>query len=185
MKKSIETENCLYPSLTIIVGTEINDKANYITMAWVGVFGLKTIAMAMNKNHYSNQGIKTNKTFSVNIPSAEMMEITDYLGIVSGKKIDKSRLFTNFYGVLKNAPMIQECPVNMECELTEIINQGSHEIFVGKIINTYCEDQYLTNEKVDLSKVNPLLFSFHDLGYWTLGKKIGKPWEIGKNYIKG
>jgi len=182
MKKSIGAENCLYPTPSVIVGADINGKANYITIAWIGILGFRTIGMAMNKSHYTNQGIKENKTFSVNIPSVSMLKATDYVGMVSGKAIDKSKLFKNFYGRLKNAPMIEECAINMECELTQVLDTKSHEIFIGNIVETYCDDKYMTNGKVDLVKVQPFFFSMYEPAYWSLGEKIGKAWSIGKDF---
>ena len=64
--------------------------------------------------HLTNKGILENKTFSVNLPSEEMVEITDHIGMVSGTKEDKSQLFDLFYGELDTAPMIEQCKVTME-----------------------------------------------------------------------
>ncbi len=183
MKKSIGAENCLYPSPSVIVGADIKGKANYITIAWIGILGHKIIGMSMNKSHYTNQGIKENKTFSVNIPSVKMLKETDYIGMVSGKISDKSKLFKNFYGSLKNAPMIDECAINMECELTQVLDIKSHEIFIGNIVETYCDDKFMTNGKVDLVKVQPFFFSMLEPAYWSLGERIGKPWSIGKDFL--
>ena len=183
MKKSLGAQNCLYPSPTVIVGADIDGKANYITIAWIGILGFRTIGMAMNKSHYTNRGIKENKTFSVNIPSVNMLKETDYIGLVSGKTVDKSKIFANFYGNLKNAPMIEECAINMECELTQVLDSKSHEIFIGSIVETYCDDTYLTNGKVDLVKVQPFFFSMYEPAYWSLGEQIGKAWSIGKDFL--
>ncbi len=75
----------------------------------------------MNKRHYTNTGIRKNGTFSVNIPSAEMVKETDYCGLLSGKDVDKAELFENFYGKLWTAPMIEECPLNIECRLIKTV----------------------------------------------------------------
>ena len=98
------------------------------------------------------------QTFSVNIPSVNMLKETDYIGLVSGKTVDKAKLFENFYGSLKNAPMIEDCAINMECELIQVLDSKSHEISIGSFVETYCDDTYLTNGKVDLVKVQPFFF---------------------------
>jgi flavin reductase (DIM6/NTAB) family NADH-FMN oxidoreductase RutF len=133
----------------------------------------------MSKSHYTNQGIKENGTFSVNMPSSKLMKETDYCGLVSGKKEDKAKLFKVFYGTLKTAPMIEECPINMECELTHTFDSESHDIFVGKVVETYVDDQVLDSGVVNFAKVDPLLFAMNDRGYWSLGRRLGSAWSVG------
>jgi len=95
------------------VGALVNTKPNYITIAHVGIMDLGSISLGMNKVHYINVGIKENGTFSVNIPSVHMVKQIDYCGLVSGRNFNKATLFKTFYGTLKTAPMIEECPINM------------------------------------------------------------------------
>jgi flavin reductase (DIM6/NTAB) family NADH-FMN oxidoreductase RutF len=112
---------------------------------------LGSISLSMAKVHYTNIGIKENGTFSVNIPSIEMVKETDHCGLVSGKNVDKSRLFENFYGKLKSAPMVKKCPINMECRLMKTVDFPQHDLFIGEIVATYCDEQYITNGVVDFS----------------------------------
>lgn len=180
MKIEVGAKNCLYPMLTTLVGANVNRKPNYITIAHVGIMDLSSISLSMNKVHYTNAGIKENKTFSVNIPSVEMAKETDYCGIVSGKNVDKGALFTNFYGKLKTAPMIEECPINMECKLVKTVDFPKHDIFIGEIVATYYDDVILTDGDVDLCKVQPILFVIHGYTYWNIGEKFAKAKNIGK-----
>lgn len=180
MKKKVGAKNFYYPTLTVLVGANVNGRPNYEAIAWGGILGMKHIYIASNTVHYSNAGIKENKSFSVNIPSASLVKKTDFCGIYSGKNNDKSSIFKNFYGELGTAPMIEECSINMECELSETFIIEDHEVFIGRIKETYCNEEYMINGKIDLKKVNPLLFSFHDSSYWSLGESIAKSWSIGK-----
>jgi len=93
MKIKLGAKNCLYPLPTTLVGAKVGGKPNYITIAHVGIMDLGSVSLGMAKIHYTNAGIKENKTFSINIPSIEMVKETDYCGIVSGKKADKAKLF--------------------------------------------------------------------------------------------
>jgi flavin reductase (DIM6/NTAB) family NADH-FMN oxidoreductase RutF len=113
-----------------------------------------------------------------------MIKETDYCGLVSGKDKSKADMFKTFYGKLKTAPMIEQCSVNMECELEKIVDFPNHDIFVGKIAETYCDETVLTNGEVDFEKVQPILFVMNDRSYWSLGKKIAKAWSIGKQLNK-
>jgi flavin reductase (DIM6/NTAB) family NADH-FMN oxidoreductase RutF len=98
------------------------------------------------------------------------------------KKNDKSRIFDLFYGELKTAPMIKDCPLNMECKLVEIVESGLNEIFIGEIVGTYTEEKFLTDGKLDFRKMKPLILSQPDTSYWSLGEPIAKAWSIGKTY---
>ena len=183
MKMKLGAKNCLYPMPTTIVGALVNGKPNYVTIAHVGIMESTTITLSMNKNHYTNQGIKENKTFSVNIPSEKMVKETDYCGLVSGKNEDKAALFKTFQGVLKTAPMIEQCSVNMECELVKTVDFPNHDVFIGRIVETYCEEDMLTDGAVDMHKLKPLLFVMNDRSYWRIGKRLANAWNVGKELI--
>ncbi len=181
--KKIGPVNAMYPSLTTIVGATVNGKPNFLTIAHVGIMNAGTpqyISVGLNKAHYTNQGIYENKTFSVNIPSRKMVVETDYVGIVSGKKTDKSRLFDVFYGITETAPMISKCPVIMECRLHHVVEFPAHDIFIGEIVETYANQSALTDDKIDIRKVDPLLFDMGSKEYWSLGDPVAKAWNVGK-----
>lgn len=183
-KKQLGAVNSLYPMPTTLVGATVNGKPNYITIAHVGIMDMGTISLGMNKVHYTNAGIKENKTFSVNLPSVNLIKETDYCGLVSGKKTDKAALFDNFYGVLGTAPMIRQCPVNMECRLVQTVDFPNHDIFVGEVVETYVDEDVLTNNVLDVAKVQPILFTMADHGYWAIGSHIGQAWNVGKELKK-
>ncbi len=183
MKVKLGMRNCLYPMPTTIVGSLVKGKPNYVTIAHVGIMELATISLGMNKNHYTNQGIKENKTFSVNIPSEKIVKETDYCGLVSGQNKDKTTFFKTFYGLLKTAPMIEECSLNMECQLVKTVDFPNHDVFIGQIAETYCDEKVLTEGVVDLHKLKPLLFAMNDRSYWGIGNKVAKAWNIGKQLI--
>ena len=180
MKKSLGAKNCLYPLPTVLVGANVQGKPNYLAIAHVGIIELMSVSISLNKVHYTNAGIKENQTFSINIPSVDLVQVVDYCGLVSGKNVDKAALFETFYGTLHTAPMIQQCAVNMECELMRTIDFPQHDVFIGKIVETYCEEHYLTDGNVDLAKVQPFLFSMLDVRYWKIGEPFAKAWSIGK-----
>jgi flavin reductase (DIM6/NTAB) family NADH-FMN oxidoreductase RutF len=184
MKIELGAKNCLYPLPTVLVGALVNGKPNYTTIAHVGIMDLGSVSLGINKNHYINAGIKENKTFSINIPNAKMVKKVDYCGLVSGKNVNKAELFQTFYGTLKTAPMIAECSVNMECELLQTVDFPNHEIFIGKVANTYADQSALTNGAVDLEKLQPILFTISNQSYYSIGKKIAKAWNIGKEFKK-
>jgi len=182
MKKNLGALNALYPMPVVLVGAMVDGKANFITIAHVGIFTLDEISLGINRSHYTNRGIKENRTFSVNFPSDDMVVETDYAGIVSGKQSDKSSLFEIEFGPLKTAPMIKKAPVSMECELLDVLDRGNHEIFVGRAVNTYADDSVLKNGTIDLTAVRPMLFDMFQRKYWRLGGPFADCWSVGKNY---
>jgi flavin reductase (DIM6/NTAB) family NADH-FMN oxidoreductase RutF len=96
MKKKLDGINVLYPTPTVLVGAMVDGKPNFITIAHIGIVNHARpylISLSMAKVHYTNPGIRKNKAFSVNIPSENLVVETDYAGLVSGKKTDKSDLF--------------------------------------------------------------------------------------------
>ena len=179
--------NALYPSLTVVVGALVQGKPNFITIAHVGIMNHGTpqyISMGMAKVHYTNQGIRENKQFSVCLPSTKHVVETDYVGLVSGKKMDKSDVFEVFYGELDKAPLIMGFPVCMECRLERIVDFPTHDVFVGEIVQTWANPEVLMDGKVDVQKVDPLLFDMAGPNYWSLGSQVGSCWSIGKSMKK-
>ena len=181
--KPIGKVNALYPTLTTIVGATVNGKPNFLAIAHVGIMNHGTpqyLSFGISKSHFTNQGIIENKAFSVNIPSRSQVVETDYVGLVSGKKTDKSAVFELFYGETKTAPMIRTCPVVMECRLDRTFDFDTHDVFIGEIVETYASEDVLSESKIDISKVDPLLFDMSSVKYWSLGEVVAGAWNAGK-----
>ena len=182
MKKiNIDANTFVYPNPVTLVGTQVEGKANFMALGWISRVNGKPplIGIGVNRGHYTAKGIQETKTFSINYPSADMVEVTDYCGIFSGSKVDKSSFFEVFYGFLKTAPMITESTLCMECKLIDTVKLPTNYFFIGEIIASYTEDQYMTDGKLDIKKMNPLLLTMPDNSYWTVGEFAGKAWGIG------
>lgn len=184
-KIKIGAQTFLYPMPTVLVGAHVAGKPNFLAIAYCGIVQHQPpmIEVTLGKLHYTNAGIKENGVFSVNTPSEEMVAITDYCGLVSGKKVDKSSLFDIFYGTLAAAPLIRECPLNLECRLVKTIDLGgANEIFLGEIVEAWAEERFLTDGLPDIGKMKPFVFTMHDNHYWRIGEHLGKAWNIGMNW---
>jgi len=182
MKVKLGGRTALYPMPVTLVGAMVDGKPNYITIAHVGIAHLKGITLGMGKIHLTNDGIKANRTFSVNLPSENMVVVTDHVGMVSGRNEDKSGIFDVFYGELDTAPMIEQCKVTMELKLIEHIELPTHDLFVGEVVGTYADLEVLTNGIIDIAKLRPLLFDMSSKKYWSLGAPLAKCWSVGKEY---
>jgi len=185
-KINIGNHGFIYPMPVALLGTNIDERANFMALGWVMRANINPplLIIALNKNHFTNKGIREQKSFSINFPNKEIIEKVDYCGLVSGKKVDKSKLFDVFYGELKTAPMIKECPLSLECKLYDIYEMPSHDLYIGEIIGTFTEEKYLTNGKPDIKKMDPAVLTMPDNNYWEIGENIGKAWNIGKNIMK-
>ena len=175
------------PMATTILGSHLEDRANFMALGWLTRVNFKPpmLGVAVNQGHASHRAIVKTGEFSVNFPTVEMVKITDYLGLVSGKRIDKSNLFNIFYGELKKAPMISECPLTIECKLVKTVELPTNSFFIGEIVGAYSEERFLTDGVPDIKKINPFLLTMPDNGYWSVGELIGRAWSAGKAIRKG
>ncbi|HWR06938.1 flavin reductase family protein [Sporomusa sp.] len=171
------------PFPTVLAGVEVNGRPNYVTIGACGVVSLDAVLyISLKSTHYSIKGVKETGFFSVNIPSAETVRKTDYCGVVSGKNIDKSNLFTSFYDDLGRAPMIKECPMNMLCKVINQVPMFGFEMFFGEIVAVYGNEQCLTDGKLDPLKVNPIIMM--GSAYFNLGHEVGQIFKEGREFKK-
>ena len=168
MKKAIGPQTLLYPMPAVLVGTLVNEKPTFMTAAWCGIAASKppAISVALQSVRFTLKGISANNTFSINIPSADLVEKVDFCGI--------------YYGKLNTAPLIEECPVNLECQVIHSLDLGSHTLFIGEITETYVNDDCLTDEKADPTKIDPLIYTTGVMQYQRLGEVVGQAWKVGK-----
>ena len=188
MKKvKLGPQTLLYPMPAVLVGAQVKGKPNFMTAAWCGIVASTppAISAAVRSVRYTLAGISANNTFSINIPSADLVEKVDYCGIYSGHKVDKSKIFKVDYGKLKTAPMIQECPLNLECQVIQSLELGSHILFIGEIVETYIHEDCLTDGQADPAKIDPLIYSTAVRQYQRLGAVVGRAWEAGKRVKVG
>lgn len=188
-KVTIGARPLLYPLPTVLVGANVDGKPNFSSYAWCGIVNSSPpmLSVAFQHHRHTLKGVKQNGTFSVNIPSVDLVKETDYCGLVSGKETDKVTdcKFNIFYGKLGNAPLISECPINLECNVVHILNLGSHEMVVGQIEEVYATDSCLNNGELDVTKIKPFLWVTRPTNqYWEFGQPIGEAFSIGKQ-VKG
>jgi len=184
MEKVLVENRSVSASPAVIAGALVNGRPNYITLGFYGGMSMNPpiVYISINKAHYTNAGIKETGYFSVNIPSKNVVKEMDYVGIVSGRDVDKSTVFSAFYGSINKAPMIEECPVNILCKLIQTVDLPRTEVFIGEIAETYVGKEYLVDGKPDINKVNPILLAGGK--YCELGSPVGTPRSDGKALIK-
>ena len=175
----------LYPTPVVLVGANVDDKPNFMAVAWCGVANSEPpmISVAIRHQRYTHGGITRNLTFSINIPSIDMVRETDYCGITSGAGVNKAASchFKVFYGKLDTAPLIKQCPINLACKVVHILDLGSHSLIVGRIVETHVSESCLTDGKPDVNKIKPLAYTAAPARqYQALGQVIAKAHSIGE-----
>jgi flavin reductase (DIM6/NTAB) family NADH-FMN oxidoreductase RutF len=180
-KKKLGPQPMIWPHPTVLVGANIDGKPDFAAVAWTGVAAGKPpcVTIGLQPHRYSLKGIYQNKTFSVNVPSIDLVKEADYCGLVSGKDTDKVKdcKFRVFYGDLKTAPLIEQCPINLECEVLHLLNLGSHILVVGRVVETYFAEDCLTEGFPDMAKARPFIFGYKK--YYALGEAIANPFKSG------
>jgi flavin reductase (DIM6/NTAB) family NADH-FMN oxidoreductase RutF len=174
----------MYPMPMIIVGTLVDSKPNFMAVAWVTPvnFDPPLIGIALGKTHHTNTGIKENQSFSICVPDIDLVRRTDFVGIVSGKQVDKSDVFTVFFEEHNDIPLIAECPVCIQLKLERIIELPSNDFFIGSVVATYMDERCIHDGKPDMRRINPFTLSMPDNNYWEVGAFLGKAWSSGKEF---
>lgn len=155
-------------------------RANVMTAAWAGTICSDPVmvSVSIRKERYSHQITKDTKEFVINLTTASLAKATDYVGVRSGRDIDKFALegdlkLTKQPSKCVKAPSILESPVCLECKVKDIIELGTHDMFIGEVVCTSVDDAYLDeNGRLDLQKADLIAYSHGE--YYRLGKKIGK-----------
>jgi len=184
-KRALGPSLYLMPTPLTVVGAQVDGEPTFVTVAWVTLTGPNPALLlaSLNKRHYTNRGIRESRSFSVNVPAARQVVEVDYCGLATGAKTDKSEVFTVFYGVLGTAPLAEECPLNFECRLRQVVDLGTHELFVGEIVETYADEVVLDEKgRPSLAKVDPLVFAMPEYKYWRVGEVVAPARKIGWEY---
>jgi flavin reductase (DIM6/NTAB) family NADH-FMN oxidoreductase RutF len=172
--KHVYKGNLLSPLPVVLVGTLINDRPNYCVIGYMSPFNFgKHIFFSLYKQRYTFLGVQEHRTFSVNIPSEDLIEKVNICGSTSGRDVDKSKLFDTFYGEVKTAPMIQQCPLNMECRVTDILDYDPNKGIIGEVVNSYVDEELVDGDKVDMKSARLFCWTIGgDFSYYSLGGRI-------------
>jgi flavin reductase (DIM6/NTAB) family NADH-FMN oxidoreductase RutF len=185
-KKNIGRSFNIYPMPVVIVGTITDERPNFMTAAWLTKLNSDPPLLGISLGHaqHTARGIKQSEEFSINFPSVDQMVLTDYCGLVHGWDEDKTSHLDIFHGVLKSAPMVSQCPLTMECRLTQTVDLPKDYFFIAEVVGTYAEEGILADGQVDPVKLRPFVLTMPRTGYWALGERIGDPWSIGKVLVR-
>ncbi|WP_018126077.1 flavin reductase family protein [Desulfovibrio oxyclinae] len=188
MKKSLGAKPFALPAPVWTVGAyDLDGKPNAMIAAWGGICcsDPASVCVAIRESRHTYPGIIERGAFTVSVCSQDQAEQADYLGIASGKDVDKFAKtgLTPVRGEFVDAPYVQEFPAVIECELTEKVNLGMHMLLVGKIRDVKVDDDKLLDGKFpDIEKIRPLVFTPGARTYHGVGELAGKAFECGLKY---
>lgn len=176
-KTMIKPSEDLFPLPTVLVTVQEEGKApNIITISWTGIVNSTPlmIYIAVQTKRHSYPMLKESMEFVINIPSEDLWQKSDYCGFVSGRNVDKFKEtgLTPIPAGLVQAPLIKECPVNIECKVTQIIPLPSNHVFIAEVIAVHYDDEVLDDQGVpDMERIKA--FSYCRGNYQANGRFLG------------
>ena len=188
MKKDLGILQAVYPMPVLMIATYDEDgKVDVMNAAWGNICARDKIALFISEPHKTTKNIRKVKAFTVSIANQAHMDVADFFGIASGNNMaDKFERtgYTARKSDRVNAPIIDEFPLVMECELAEIVETEHLHAVVGTIVNVAADEEVLDeNGKVDPVKLNAIAFDNFQSGYYAMGQKAGQAWDAGKKLM--
>lgn len=177
-REEFKPGNMLYPLPVVLI--TVADKAgnsNMLTVAWAGTIcsDPPMVSISVRKNRHSYNMIKETGEFVINLTTKDLVYATDYAGVKSGKDVDKWKelKLTKSKSLKVNPPGIEESPVSIECRVKQVMELGTHDMFIAEVVAVSASDKYIDETgKFDFMKADPIAYSHGE--YYTLGEKLGK-----------
>ena len=166
----------------LIIGTyDKGGVPNAMNAAWGGIYDTDTVMVCLSDDHKTTENIKNSGAFTVSFATAKTVVPCDYVGIVSANDIPNKFERAGFHAVkgeFVNAPIIEELPMSVECELIKFNEDG---ICIGKIVNVSADESILGSDgKVDAKLLDPIIYDSVTHAYWSFGEKVGRAFFDGK-----
>ena len=182
MRKNFGAKPWTYPQPVFIVGTyDEQGNPDAMNAAWGGIDYDDQINMCLSAGHKTVKNLLATRAFTVSMGTAAQMVACDYVGIVSGNNVPDKLARAGFHTVRSefvNAPIIEELPMTVECELISYDEETCH--LIGRIINVSADESILDeNGKIDAGKLRPTVFDPVHNGYLVVGEKVGNAFKDG------
>ncbi len=163
------------PPALVTVGDMMD--SNVLTVAWTGILATKPprTYVSVRPSRYSYAYLKQRGEFVINLPPTSLVREVDFVGIYTGKKVDKFKKcgFTKVKSDKVSPPTIDECPIALECRVCEIIPMGTHDVFIADIIGVSCDERLIDGDgKIHFEMADLIAYAHGD--YYSLGELIGR-----------
>lgn len=186
-KRSLGSHTLLYPEPALLVGSyDVEGKPNIMTAAWGGICssGPVSLYVSIRPERWTHAAVLERKAFTVSVASVGLMTETDFAGIVSARRHDKFSMagLTPVRAEKVDAPYVAECPVILECRLSQTVDLGVHTMMIGEILDVKADEDCIDPETgfPDMLKVAPLIFDSGSRGYYGVGRRVGDAFSAGK-----
>lgn len=178
-KRELKKGTMVYPLPAVMVSCgNTPENYNIITIAWTGTICSEPpmCYVSIRKNRHSHQIIKDTGEFVINLTTTKLAYATDWCGVRSGKDFDKFKemKLTPGKATVVNCPIIEESPLNIECRVTQIIELGSHDMFMAEVVAVTAEESHFDKETDAFLLANAEMITYMHGKYYSVGKKIGK-----------
>ncbi len=185
MKKDLGKIPAVYPMPVLMVATYNGDgSVDVMNAAWGQICDMDKIVLFLESSHKTVANIRARRAFTVALADREHIAEADYFGIASGNHVSDKFARTGLTArrsKFVDAPVVEEFPVVMECELAEEI--PGVDGFVGRIVNTAADESVLGGDgKIDPARLHAAAFDQFRHGYYAVGEKIGQAWDSGKKF---
>lgn len=189
MRKNFGVKPWTYPQPVLIVAAYDKDgKPNAMNAAWGGIDYDNRINICLSADHKTTKNILDTKAFTISMATAEQVVACDYVGVVSGNKVDDKFAKAGFHATRSefvNAPLIDELPMALECELVSYDDNPDQLHLVGRIVNVSADESILDEKgKIDPQKLRPITFDPVHNDYLVVGEKVGNAFKDGLNLKK-
>lgn len=183
MRKNFGKQSWVYPAPVLIIGTyNDDDRANAMNAAWGSSYDTNQIFICLSSDHQTTENIVKRKAFTVSFATENTLVASDYVGIASGKEIDKISKcgWTAKKSENVDAPYFEELPVTLECKVVRCIDENGTTYLVGDIVNITADESVLNDAgRIDPSKLKAICFSAFDAGYYVIEKRVGNAFKDG------
>ena len=189
MKKRIGPVERLFPMPCALVVGGTMEEADTLAVAWINIVSSTppTVAMGLRESRHTLGLIRRTGTFTVNIPPGELAAEVDFCGTTPGDRSDKFAVtgLTLAPSALVAAPIIEQCPFNLECRVTEEVEVGSYRVVLGEIVEAHADESVLRDpdsDVVEMAALDPLVYIAGAREYWRLGGKVADAYAVGRKF---
>lgn len=189
MKKRIGPVERLFPMPCPLVVGGTAEHHDALAVAWINIVSSTppTIAMGLRESRHTLELIRASGSFTVNVPPASLAAEVDYFGMKSGRHIDKFAVtgLTLSPSAVVETPIIDQCPFNLECRVTDEARVGSYVVLLGEVVEAHAEESVLVephDDLVDMDALDPLVYCAGVREYRRLGEKVADAFAVWRRF---
>lgn len=187
MKKDLGVKPYVFPMPVLMIASyDSEGKIDVMNMAWGGICDTDMVALNISESHKTAQNIKERRAFTLSIADIPHLEEADFFGIASANDMPDKFERSGLHAIKSqkvDAPIVEEFPLTLECELFDYSHTSSGFRVVGKIVGVLADENVLDGDKVDPKKLNAFVFDQFNGDYFSIGEKVGKAWNSGKKFM--